>query len=529
MNRFLENVGVYATYKEVFGTIYKEERLIDLLSEAPLGGVINILSQLNSIPVNNKQIRADFNNFLIQSSNNLKPINNRFVLFSKQGLLSVWKWVLTYCDESKIDQEIHVSTGCNFVLYINLIISDYLHNKKTTKDTLKYEMFTNAVFNTHKDVLSSLVRASVMFDDISKQKELFYEKEYLDLNYFFKQKYGYSIKEYLSVIFCIFAGYTKDQFEFSNNWIRNLDYFTVLKKPEIAHNVLNELSISLNDAKEWSKKTLKEPWEFTKFRQKPLLKLNDGRFLPISVDLLHEQIFNELYFKIRHAFPGKSTQVISFFGRCFEKYMEVITEFAVKESTLDYKFIPEFSYGLKNSKRSPDIIIKLGNKLLAIEAKVHRLKMDSIIGNSNDAIDTDIHRMAISPINQLSKRVKELIDINHPVIDGADEIYLMSVTFGDFPTLPPFEKEIKEKVEKNFSIPVKGHYHLNIEEYEILCELLSRKNASPIFKYLDNYLKVDLPFKNFVLKSHLHPKRLKYIKEKFDQQTYELTHFLFEE
>ncbi|MGO4275155.1 hypothetical protein AB4Z22_35875, partial [Paenibacillus sp. TAF58] len=129
----------------------------------------------------------------------------------------------------------------------------------------------------------------------------------------------------------------------------------------------------------------------------------------------------------------------------------------------------------------------------------------------------------------LHNRIKELKERGHEALQGIDEIYLMSVTFGEFPTLTPFEEEIRLIVEKSFEIPIKAYYHVDIEEFEMFAEIFSRKSAKPLFKYLDNKKKHSnhLPFKNFLFSSSLKPKRLGYIAKKFKKHIDEISGIIF--
>ncbi len=69
---------------------------------------------------------------------------------------------------------------------------------------------------------------------------------------------------------------------------------------------------------------------------------------------------------------------------------------------------------------------------------------------------------------------------------------------------------------------------MDVEEFEMMCELLSRKNSSPIFKYLDNHSIIKTSFRNYMFQSHLHPRRLKFIDEKFEKQTNDMIRVLFD-
>src|SRR5690606_38085076 len=146
----------------------------------------------------------------------------------------------------------------------------------------------------------------------------------IDIHTPFQQKYGYSIKEYLSIVFGLIAGFLRrGRGGIRSDWVRSSNYFSNIPlAADIADSIIDELSMSIQEARDWSLQTIDQPWNYTMFRQKPILKLANGNFLPINIQFLNEKVFSELYFKIREAFPDDSTQIISFYGKCFEKYVE---------------------------------------------------------------------------------------------------------------------------------------------------------------------------------------------------------------
>ncbi|MGO4540361.1 hypothetical protein [Paenibacillus sp. 2TAB19] len=518
---FTKFIGVFATYSDLFGKKYDVTKLQKLIGDLPFDPLINILSQFSSNQngIDNKFIKTNFIEFLRAAGiSHLDLIEEKLsqqVIYSKQGILSVWKWILAHGDQTKTVDEIQVWHAASLIIYLNLITSDYLNDERMDINEIKYDLFTNVFFNSEQPVNVALARAVILFNDIAQEEDGFNKKEYIDVHEAFINKYGYSIKDYLASVFLIFAGFIKKDSELVANWIRPSNYFGNTNIPELSQKILEELSISVDEAREWSLSTLNEPWNYTLFRQRPILTLTDGSFMPISLVFLFETVFSELYFKIRHSFPSENTQVISFFGRCFERYIETIATQAVNLSTLPYEYIKEFHFG---KRRSPDAMIRLGNKLLVIEAKVRRLSMDSLINPTKESIDKDINRMVITPLKQLHNCLMELKNIDHPVLKGVDEIHLMSVTYGAFPSLPPFEEEINNSLIEHFEIPVRGHYHLDIEEFELLAELMSRRNAAPVFKYLDNKTRLmkNMSFKNFLFSSNLRPRIFGPIKHKLD-------------
>lgn len=517
--KLLDPVAVYATYSDLFGFKYGKEKLGGFIYDLPLGGIVTVLSQLNSIALENKNIREGFISFLESRTVNEINIRRKFenrVLYTSQGLLSVWKWLLAYGDRDKINNDIDLEHGINVVLYLHLIISDYLY-EESNNDPL-YELFSNINFNASQDPVTTIARASIQYDEIAREIQLFNKKEYMDINNEFIKKYGYTINEYLAILFAIHTSISVEDGIIKPSAAKSLDNFSEFLLTEKMELIFEELSVNLNVAHEWSHENINMNWNFQLFREKPLLKISDGLYLSINREFLFEKVYNQLFFKIRECFSKESEQIISFIGRCFEKYVDLISEEAISLSSIPYEIIPEFPFG---GNKSPDCIIKLGNKILAIEAKNRRLKLDSLISSNPETIHFDLSRMIEEPIIQLHNCMKKLFDRNHSILNGVDQIYLLVVTQGSIATLPPFMDEINKRLVDSFEIPIKAFYHMDIEEYEWLLSITTTKESRPIFRILDNKTKLAplSSFKNFALKQSYSKKRLDFISDKFMQIT----------
>jgi hypothetical protein len=390
----VKSLKVYATYSEVFGRIFPKEELSEIIKDLPLGQLLITLSQLNVLEPNHAGIKDIFlKELAYQFGEEAKFIINKLensYLYSEQGLFSVWKWLLAYGDIQKMYAECEINTAIYRVLSLNLITSDYLSSEKDIQDVY-YEMFTNMVFNSHSNFRISLARAGLIYNEIASNNNNFHQNEYIDINEAFTLKHNCSITEFLAIIFGIISGYSKNDYNISSQWTHGPDYYSKFSNYFNVERVLNDISMSLDEAKEWSLKTINEPWDFSKFRQKPLIKLDGGHYFPISMRFLEEQMFDEFFYKVRHSFSSQDTQIISFIGRCFEVYVDKITKKACEASNVPYTVISEFTYN--KGKRSPDVMIKLGNRLLAVEVKNYRLSMNSVISENHKSIDTDIEKM----------------------------------------------------------------------------------------------------------------------------------------
>lgn len=524
-------VEIFATYSDLFGEVYEKERLKDVIHDLPLGGMINVLSKLSGDETNEKIIRSEFIAFLRDNITNSELIIQKvegMKLHTPQGLLTLWKWFLSYGDWSKLndffrDTNRSISTS----LYLHLIVGDYLYKQsdEDDEDEILYEMFSNLNFNSHEDIASALARACVIYDEIAKNEGNFSNREYIDINAAFQEKYNYSIKEYLACLFSIFSSFEAAKNDMTKSSALSMDYFTQFIDNVKIDIIISELSVDKETAKKWAAENIENSWNYQLFKEKPLIKLDNGYYLPFSLKLLRQQIFSQFFFKIRECFPSDSEQIISFIGRCFEKYVDLITEEAVSLSHIDYRPFPEFTFG---NNKSPDYMIRLGKKLLAVEVKNRRLKLDSIINRNQETIQSDMKNMIESPILQVCKCVKKLLERNHVSVVGIEEIYLVVVTQGSIATLPNFIKDIEERVFGGFEIPVKSIYHFDIEEYEYLLAIIGKRGARPIFRILDNKTKLApyISFKNYLHKRFYSKKRLPVINQKFNQYTDEFLDIL---
>lgn len=438
------------------------------------------------------------------------------MLYSPQGLLSLWKWLLAYGDKNKLPEYINIDKGIFEVIYLCLIVSDYLYEKDP--ENIKYEMVRNKAFNKEEDILASIARSKHIYIDLARNKDLYIPEEYVDFNLKFKDTYGYSLEEHFSIIVGIMASFHKKEDFIEGNWTSNFTkYFSTTKLTRISFNIVDSLTAEFDELTDWSKENIDNPWSFIKFRKKPLFKIDKNTVLPISNKLFKEQLFEGVFHKIRACYPDEDLKFNSFFGRPYEKYIEILMEKAKNSSGQNkYELIKEFEYD-KDKKRSPDVMLKLGDQLLVIEAKSKRLTLNALEGNDHDSIEKAQEDLVLSPIKQAHDRIVEILDSNKKsVFQDIKSYYIAVVNIKDFPTLPPVEKEIKDKLEQHFQIPIKGFFHMDIEEYEMLCHLISRKTKRPIFSILDNrfYKYPGIPFSNFLDVSSLPMKRAEFIDEK---------------
>jgi hypothetical protein len=204
----------YIHYSCIFGKKYEKAEFIRRIKELPqIGGFLVIVSQLLSNPSCNEDlvIRENFIEFLSSlDEHNYFDIREKIAghyIYTPQSLLTVWKWLLAYGDLTKLEGSVDRINGLNAVLYFCIIVSDFL-NESIDIENLKYELIQNGNFNNYQDNVAEIARTIWIYDYLAKDKTLYEEKEYIDINKEFKSKYGYEIKQYISYLYGIIFSFT---------------------------------------------------------------------------------------------------------------------------------------------------------------------------------------------------------------------------------------------------------------------------------------------------------------------------------
>ena len=211
-----------------------------------------------------------------------------------------------------------------------------------------------------------------------------------------------------------------------------------------------------------------------------------GNYISISDITLRNAFFEKLFWLIRWSYPVEDSRAMAFFGRLFEKYIQVITENAAKPS--QYSYIPEFEYTV--NKKSSDAYIRKDNCVLAIEAKGFSVLLNCMI--KNESIDRNNKKLFVDPILQADQCLDAILDSDDRFM-GVDGVYVISVTMDNINAVPEYYEEVYKQIEANKKCAkTKYYFNLSIEEFEMLMVLMER--SEDIFTLLKEY------FSNTVLK-----------------------------
>ena len=395
-------IKVYLTHSELFGVKKARPDLERMINGVSLLGMFEALSVLSfSSKTDRSTMQADFIAYIKSFGENLgieydpQPLLMDRILFTNQGTLATWKWLLAFGDASKIDRRIEIKRGVNLAILLQAAIADYLYEEENEDEKLIiYEIFQNSLFNTHNNLFSMLGRTKIIMSDIARDEGLYNAGEYIDFNSDFQTHYGYTIEDYLIAISGLISLYQSTSFSSTLTDISSV--FSRTEFCDLITEIIQPLCFSFEEGKTWALKAMDNSWDFRLFSRKPFLRLNENLIIPVSLQYLSDQLFSSLYWKIRNCYPGNDSKFIRFFGRPFEIYLQNLLSDASNSSNIRYCLIPEFSYN-NGQSRSPDAMLKLGDKLLVIEGKAKGVTEPSAIYGDPKKIETDFNRLVHDP------------------------------------------------------------------------------------------------------------------------------------
>lgn len=352
--------------------------------------------------------------------------------------------------------------------------------------------------NNDHNVANEFARSYYILEKIGKKSEDFPEDiraEYKDYWTAFKERYGYSMTEFLYSLFWeLRKYYARDYYlTYSSSWE---DIGAIYKESAmrlIAPMVIRNQAGTLAEYKEWCESSIDEMWDFKGFLEKPFIKTPAGKTLSLSELTLKNSFFENLFWNIRNCFPRTESRIMSFYGRLFEMYIQDQIE-AIANGQKKYLYIREFRYGKGGGNKSSDAYLRIDNKLLAIEAKGFSVLFDCIV---NQNVNSNLDKLFIKPVLQADRAFddnKSIEDFN-----SVTDLYVLSVTMDSINAVPDYYEHCKNDIEKRKrSTCLKKFYNINIEELEMLLFMVEKQYD--IFELLDQYFaeKYMMPLSNYI-------------------------------
>ncbi|MFR1380583.1 MAG: hypothetical protein ACLSTJ_16695 [Clostridium neonatale] len=521
LRNILKHSKILAVYSDIYNCNQVEkDRIIKEIKK------LNIRNSLIII----KMLLSDLNTqyyyqkiYWYKYRNNIKDSKNYYskLLFSRQGLWFTTKWILAY-GQRGIKENISIIDDTLKLLHIQIMIADYLD--KSEINPLNY-IHKNFYINSERNVFNDIARTAHIYYELAKQKEAYDPKEYIDINEKFNHKYGYTIKEYLSVIFAFYyfnIGKNRYKIMNKNNFFKNV----VIK--EKVNKIINEISKKYFDYKNWALKTINNSWDYEELIKYPLIQLDLELYVSIDKKFIENEFFEGLYYKIVDVCSEKKDRgkIITFLGRPFEKYISKVTEKTIENNLVGYEFIDEFIYG-SNGEKSSDSYIKFNNKLIIIEAKSTRPVRSTFVSEDEESIQKAIEKLYVKTTLQANEAYENILKTEYKnKFSGIQDIYIISVSIENVPYTQEVKQIVDSKLKGKLHNNVKGYCNLNIEEYELLCSMIENNiNVIDIIKGYCQEQDLSL-FKNYVDDKYLNFK-IDFIKRIFESFSREMISIVF--
>ena len=515
----LRNIKTYITYKQLFFEEYNKEKFKARLAKIDSVQLLNIIIELSLIEGKaKKQIQDEFIEWVLSAREqhvyhdgvceHIREVYGEGVLYSQQSLYMLSKWIFAYGNFNMSEAVIESKKAVFEVIYYCLILADYFDAKAEDEVHLNYEFLRNAQFNKRCDIGAALVRTAFVFGNFARKKSIFGKKtEYLDLYNDFLQFNHYTVYSYIGLMFSLFTLFANEFNTINPQKIVNIfDSFKKLKIKNVMIKELDERSITIVEMKRWAQRTISIDWNFSMYWQRPFVQVATNYIIPVLPQVLFENFFLTMKIKMSKVYSGKEReQFNTFFGALFEKYAQLIIRLALRKKKINYCFYREKMFG---DKRTPDAMIRYKNKLLVVEVKAKSIRKESYFFGNDEKLQKDISRLIIEPISQMELCVNAMMSSKSPPYDlsGVEHIYYMTVNLGGMEMNYLLKKFVNEKINNNRPNYLKW-FVLDIEEFEVFCQLLERRNN--VFTVLDKIFSLDYSFQNFMHYNNYYPKRFK--------------------
>lgn len=291
----------------------------------------------------------------------------------------------------------------------------------------------------------------------------------------FEQRIGVPLKTYINTIYFIIEHWHRLRANLHSapnleEWAISVEWLSdQLSTPagQIAA-ILKEISFSISDGREFSRDSIRQPNEFTLYRERPLLEIEDNKFIPIEGKLLEELLFENLLHRI-HQSNNKAFVFFSTFGFEYEKYAQ---RYALRfmQDLAQYEIIEEFDFSVGRGKelKSSDLMIAIPEKncVIIFELKSARPLYTSLVTENNpQSVNESLEKLQDKPWDQAMTALSNIVQNEaHPAFGESTEYFIVSVTMNNYPMI------LQENVATNSAgKDISAYfYSFDIETFEVL-------------------------------------------------------------
>lgn len=539
--------ALYVPYSELFGYKLSEKEIYDIVSKFRMSDCVTSASKLGVTIENsghfNKRIQVGLvvhlypKTLATQINTILLGQDDRFIFFEQQ-LLNVIKIGLLYGSHKPVKNFRHSEIFDEYMTKVVLGIADHLEGDFESKEKgvlgdrhklaelLISIAIRNLSFNSSEQFRYLIGRYYQLFFTIPARKKLRNSVNFIDINKALKRATSFDIWTYYALGFSILTQYAladvnRGKLKPEKFFINRYKYFANIKiNKRRAVRFLNKLSFTPKLYKEEFPieltKTKNFFYSFLLFRKKPLVRLSGFLYFVTNLRFLKEKITAGIFWEIADSLSGEEkNKFFRFVGEIYEEYIKDIIKRIYKTQR---GFAKRYSFEIKykdskQEKKTSDVIISYGNKVILVEAKAARLKMDTCVLGDLKSFRDDLEKMVYSASKQLERVITDWRSDKFRVpginIDNSTVFYPVIVTLNPIPQVDLiWQEEInKELKSRGYFLDhrIKPLQVIDTEELEMLEPLI--KSGAGMVDILDKKINdpnfIYKPMKNFLLRNVL--------------------------
>ena len=401
---------------QVYGRVLTQKEISALVSKLECKKAIAIATRLfalNEAYLSKESSASWFMWFLFQSyckhiqarGGNVETCLHEAV-FCPQTLFQFEKVALSNCIEAGPILAITLPE-IMLVFDVLIAINDHLPQEEVENHKVEY-LYLTLYHNTHKIMKSQIGRSYYIFNDIMSRLECTREFS-LD----FAAKKGYTITDYFAVLFgmliCFPTTYSDPAAFVAQNLVIDNENFNAKGLAEVYAQVIEDISKPRRYFKQRCKERINKYWDFETFYRFPAIKFRDT-IIPASPITINYAFWEGLYWNVRYIYSGDDVRYLREFGRPFETYIQEITEQTCRNSSGDALFYNEFEYQYQGKPiRSSDAYIRIGDTIIAIEAKAKSPLADTFTSYCLEQCKAETSDLLVAPVHQIDQRISEIL------------------------------------------------------------------------------------------------------------------------
>ena len=479
----------FATYSEVFGHEMDTVEFENMLSKIGCQKAIAILSRFSSLhnSVCNgvlEAIRLDWK-LRVLHSGHIRELCGNWMIYNQfktimcpQSIFLLEKLVLIYCP---VEEQLSPIVPNDLLLMMDalLAINDMLPKDDVDGHETEY-LYLTLYHNTHRIIKNQIARAFYIFSTITKR-----DQETIDFLNHYEEKKGFSVEERLAVLFNSLV-YTMPQFTFEGMFAKlpciKAEGFDAKQLASVYKKIMRNMCSNYEKIQKRVAGLATQVWNFEPLYRTPFIKIGDLQFVLSGTTIVY-QMWEGLYWDIRFSIGDDGETFMTCFGKPFEHYIQEITRAAAKNTEKKYSvlFQNEFLYMFKGeSKASSDCYLRIGNVLIAVEAKAKSPHSDTLTGVSREAINTEVKELMVDPVIQVLTRLKEINSDDNNIPEeilkffcGVEQTIILSVSIEKVQPIGELLFDFDAQVKQHLShTNVVCYHNIGVEDYEVVCNLI---------------------------------------------------------